>query len=150
MSQSDLGPVIGGVEPMKPIRKPLLLEDGQCAAQRAAWIVLGFVLTFAGSAVIALLWVLYVFFPWPALAHGSAEWIQRGGYKNAVGELCCGPRDCMELTDADVKVTPAGYFVVRTKETIPFDQATPSPTGSYWRCAWGGERKCFFAPPGST
>jgi hypothetical protein len=27
-------------------------------------------------------------------AHDAAEWIQRGGYKNAIGELCCGERDC--------------------------------------------------------
>jgi hypothetical protein len=85
-----------------------------------------------------------------AHAHGPAEWIQRGNYKNALGELCCGERDCFELSDADVKITPAGYFVVSTKETIPFSEATPSPTGTYWRCQWGGARKCFFAPPSST
>ncbi len=76
----------------------------------------------------------------PALAHGPAEWIQRGGYKNAVGELCCGPCDCFELADGDVRVTAAGYFVSSTKETIPFSEATPSPDGRYWRCAWGGKR----------
>ena len=85
-----------------------------------------------------------------AYAHGPAEWIQRGGFKNGVGELCCGERDCAELTDADVKVTSAGYFVVSLKETIPFSEATPSPTGTYGRCYWGGKRKCFFAPPSST
>ena len=36
------------------------------------------------------------------------------------------------------------------KETVPFDEATPSPTGTYWRCYWGGKRKCFFAPPPNT
>src|SRR5215207_2668126 len=76
-----------------------------------------------------------------------ADWIQRGGYKNAAGELCCGDRDCLELTDADVKITSSGYFVVSMKETIPFHEATPSPDGRYWRCQWGGARKCFFAPP---
>jgi hypothetical protein len=96
----------------------------------------------AGIAVFAVLSLAH--------AHGPAEWIQRGGYKNAAGELCCGERDCLELTDADVKVTPAGYFVISTRETIPFHEATPSPTGTYWRCQWGGARKCFFAPPGST
>src|SRR5436305_6806374 len=85
-----------------------------------------------------------------ASAHGPAEWIQHGGYKNAAGELCCGERDCFELADADVKITSAGYFVVSMKETIPFQEATPSPDGRYWRCQWGGSRKCFFAPPGST
>jgi hypothetical protein len=96
----------------------------------------------AGAAILMLLSLAH--------AHGPAEWIQRGGYKNAAGELCCGERDCFELTDADVKITSAGYFVVSTRETIPFHEATPSPTGTYWRCQWGGARKCFFAPPGST
>ena len=54
-----------------------------------------------------------------AHAHGPAEWIQRGGYKNALGELCCGERDCFELADADVKITPAGYFVIGTKRDDP-------------------------------
>ena len=79
-----------------------------------------------------------------AYAHGPAEWIQRGGFKNAAGELCCGERDCFELSDADVKVTAAGYFVVSIRETIPFNEAKPSPDGRYWRCEWGGSRKCFF------
>lgn len=85
-----------------------------------------------------------------AYAHGPAEWIQRGGFKNALGELCCGERDCVELNQADVRITPTGYFVVSIKELIPFHEATPSPTGTYWRCFWGGRRKCFFAPPGSV
>jgi hypothetical protein len=33
------------------------------------------------------------------------------------------------------------------KETVPYQEAQPSPDGHYWRCAWGGARKCFFAPP---
>ena len=85
-----------------------------------------------------------------AHAHGPAEWIQRGGYKNAAGQLCCGERDCFELAEADVKITSAGYYVVSIKETVPFEEATPSPDGRYWRCQWGGSRKCFFAPPNST
>jgi hypothetical protein len=85
-----------------------------------------------------------------AYAHGPAEWIQRGGYKNAVGELCCGEHDCFELSEADVKITPSGYFVISIKETVPFSEATPSPDGRFWRCQWGGSRKCFFAPPNQT
>ncbi len=84
---------------------------------------------------------------WMAHAHGPAEWIQQGGYKNAVGELCCGERDCFAIAPADVKVTAAGYFVTSISETVPFAEATPSPDGYYWRCYWGGKRKCFFAPP---
>ena len=85
-----------------------------------------------------------------ANAHGPAEWIQRGDYKNAAGELCCGERDCAELASADVSVTAAGYFVASIRETVPFSEAQPSPDGHYWRCQWGGARKCFFAPPPST
>lgn len=93
----------------------------------------------------------------PALAHGPAEWIQREGLKNAAGELCCGERDCFELDSTDVKIVPGGYLVTLhgpegaiSKETIPQSEAQPSPTGTYWRCQWGGQRKCFFAPvPGS-
>ena len=100
--------------------------------------------TLAGLTAVAMLSLTF------AHAHGPAEWIQRGGFKNDVGELCCGERDCAELADADVKVTAAGYLVVSLNETVPFGEATPSPTGTYWRCYWGGKRKCFFAPPGST
>lgn len=84
------------------------------------------------------------------MAHGPAEWIQRGGYKNAIGELCCGERDCIELASDDVKVVTSGYYIISIKEIVPFNEAAPSPTGTYWRCYWGGKRKCFFAPPGST
>ena len=83
-------------------------------------------------------------------AHGPADWINRGGYKNAAGELCCGERDCFELATADVSITAAGYFVHSIRETVPFSEALPSPDGRYWRCQWGGSRKCFFAPPSST
>lgn len=95
-----------------------------------------------GLAAVAMLTIAH--------AHGPAQWIQSGNYKNAAGELCCGERDCSELTDADVKVTSSGYYVVSIKETIPFSEAPPSPTGTYWRCQWGGSRKCFFAPPSAT
>jgi hypothetical protein len=84
-----------------------------------------------------------------ASAHGPAQWIQDGGYRNAVGELCCGERDCFELSDEDVGITSAGYFVRSTRETVPFSEALPSPDGRFWRCQWGGARKCFFAPPPS-
>jgi hypothetical protein len=84
-----------------------------------------------------------------ASAHGPAEWIQQGGYRNPAGELCCGERDCFELSSGDVSVTASGYFVHSVKETVPFSEAQPSPDGRYWRCQWGGSRKCFFAPPPS-
>ena len=98
----------------------------------------------------------------PAYAHGPAEWIEKGAYKNAVGELCCGERDCGEKIAGTVEATPDGYRVNATfrittptgqiideqvNEFVPTADATPSPDGSYWRCRWGGGRKCFFYPP---
>lgn len=99
-------------------------------------------------AALAALVVLFV--PTPTGAHGDADWVQQGGFRNAAGELCCGERDCFELADGDVKATAAGYYVASTKETIPYNEALPSPDGKYWRCEWGGTRKCFFAPPPNT
>ena len=64
-----------------------------------------------------------------ATAHGPAEWIQRGGYRNAAGELCCGERDCAEISSADISITAAGYFVGSMRETVPFSEALPSPDG---------------------
>jgi hypothetical protein len=93
----------------------------------------------AGIAALAMLSI--------ASAHGPAEWIQQGNYKNAAGELCCGERDCFELASGDVSITSNGYFVHSTRENIPFHEAQPSPDGHYWRCQWAGARKCFFAPP---
>lgn len=104
-----------------------------------------------------------VWFASIAKAHGPAEWIQRGGYKNSVGELCCGERDCGymvggRITEArngyDVRawflVEPVGAepFMIRHDGFVPHSEATPSPTGEFWLCRWGGARKCFFAPPG--
>lgn len=101
---------------------------------------------------------------WLALAsaadgHGEAEWIARGSYKNAAGELCCGERDCVVIEPEHIKYT-SGFGAIPQRgylwfpdinknqfEFIPEDQVLPSPDGQYWRCQWGGERKCFFAPP---
>jgi len=81
---------------------------------------------------------------------GRRRGSSRAATRTALGELCCGERDCVELAAADIQITPGGYVVKATSETIPFSEATPSPTGTFWRCDWGGQRKCFFAPPGST
>lgn len=117
-----------------------------------AWLhqTLAIIGVFAFVGLILLGVVFYMTSIRPAKAHGPAEWIQRGGYKNAAGELCCGERDCFELGDGDVKVTASGYYIVSIKETVPFSEATPSPDGKYWRCQWGGARKCFFAPPSAS
>lgn len=98
-----------------------------------------------------------------AAPHGAGEWIGRGDYKNPVGELCCGERDCSYMIAGQVKATPEGYEVDAVfrlefggtstdqyvKEFVPYREATPSLDGIYWRCFWGGKRKCFFVPPTS-
>ena len=33
------------------------------------------------------------------------------------------------------------------KGFVETQHATPSPTGEYWACVWGGKLKCFFVPP---
>jgi hypothetical protein len=104
----------------------------------------------------ALLAVIMAAFLLPAKAHGPAKWVQDGNYKNAVGELCCG---------GTVDRVPGGYqvdavftgrnragaeFSFPVKGFIADEHATPSPTGDYWACSWGGQVKCFFVVlPGS-
>jgi hypothetical protein len=82
-------------------------------------------------------------------AHGEAAWIGDRQIKNWIGELCCGERDCARLADDDVITTARGYFIRSTGETVPYGEALPTPSeiGGFWRCYWGGVRKCFFAPP---
>jgi hypothetical protein len=95
-----------------------------------------------------------------AFAHGRADWVRRGAYKNQMGELCCGERDCGLFQQGTINRVPGGYEVDAVFEVdyhgklTPFpvkgfikdEDATPSPTGDYWACSWGGQVKCFFAP----
>lgn len=97
-----------------------------------------------------------------AFAHGPAQWIQDGNYKNAAHEMCCGEADCGFYKSGTIEHTADGYEVdadfqveyrgtvtlIHIKELIPEEDATPSPTGEYWACSWGGKRRCFFVPPG--
>ena len=79
------------------------------------------------------------------LAHDS--WISRGGHRNAAGEWCCGEGDCFVVPPEQVKIGSAGYSLFGV-ETVPFNEAQPSPDGAYWRCKRpDGSRRCFFAPP---
>lgn len=137
--ESDFDPLPG--EPLIPLR-PVIMHAPSIETKRLQ--------LWAGIVAALLVAGLLIVLGKQSLAHSVADWINRGGYKNGAGESCCGERDCFELADGDVKITPSGYFVISIKETVPFSEATPSPDGKYWRCQWGGKRKCFFAPPGST
>ena len=80
-----------------------------------------------------------------ALAHDS--WISRGALRNAAGEWCCGEGDCFTIPAEEVNVSANGYLLFGS-ETVPFNEAQPSPDGAYWRCKRpDGSRRCFFAPP---
>lgn len=82
-----------------------------------------------------------------ALAHDS--WISRGGLKNAAGEWCCGEGDCFAIPSEHVSISGIGFRLFGV-ETVPFNEAQPSPDGTYWRCKRpDGSRRCFFAPPPS-
>jgi hypothetical protein len=80
-----------------------------------------------------------------SLAHDS--WISRGALRNAAGEWCCGEGDCFVIPSKQVSITPTGYHLPNG-ETVPFNEAQPSPDGEFWRCKRAdGSRRCFFAPP---
>ena len=90
-------------------------------------------------------------FACPAFGHGAAQWIEDGGYRNSADQKCCGENDCAEVPTEDVAVVEGGYFIKSLSEFVPNAEATPSPDGHYWRCAWPtpADRKCFFFPPPS-
>jgi hypothetical protein len=82
-----------------------------------------------------------------ALAHDS--WISRGGLRNTAGEWCCGEGDCPALNYTP-RVTASGYQL-QNGEVVPFNEAQPSPDGSFVRCHRpDGSRRCFFAPPSTN
>ncbi len=104
--------------------------------------------------------LLLALLPSIVLAHGPAEWVEKGKYKNRIGELCCGERDCGLYTGGTIEHVDGGYQVnadftvgegaaaqvIKIKAFIEEKDATPSPTGDYWLCSWGGKIRCFFAP----
>jgi len=51
----------------------------------------------ASAFCMAVLIVILAMTGRPAWPHDGAAWIQRGEFKNAIGELCCGPRDLQPL-----------------------------------------------------
>ncbi len=84
----------------------------------------------------------------PAVGHDS--WISRGGFRNTIGEWCCGEGDCEALPPDSVRMSSAGYHLI-DGEFVPMSETQPSPDGSYWRCKRpDGSRRCFFAPPPGT
>src|ERR1051326_1538951 len=79
----------------------------------------------------------------PVDAHDS--WINKGGYRNAAGEWCCGENDC----ESPEQIASTGLgWVVNGIEFVPFNEASPSPDGKLWICRRPDKtRRCVFGPP---
>jgi hypothetical protein len=79
----------------------------------------------------------------PCLAHDS--WISKGGYRNTVGEWCCGENDCR--SPEQLSSNGSGW-IVDGGEFVPYNEATPSPDGKVWICRRPDKtRRCVFGPP---
>ncbi len=63
---------------------------------------------------------------------------------------CCSDRDCKPVAETAVQLTPAGWLVRTTGETIPFEKARSSPDGQFHICSYGGKPDgrtiCLFTP----
>ena len=80
-----------------------------------------------------------------ALAHGEAQWIW------AMHPQCCGPSDCVALSDGGVARVNGGYLILETSEMIPERETRSSIDEHYWRCRYSsgsraGETRCLFVP----
>lgn len=76
----------------------------------------------------------------PVLSHSFYSW------------ECCHDRDCGPIAEDLVRITPGGFFLVESGETIPIASARKSPDGLYHRCVKNpSDRKsqtlCLYAPP---
>jgi hypothetical protein len=88
----------------------------------------------------------------PAFAHDNpTDWIGQERRMNAKNELCCGVGDCFPFEARQMKITPQGVaFPDEPDNIIPFTKFAPSVDSFFWRCRWGGETKCVFAPLGGV
>lgn len=111
--------------------------------------------------------IIVALFATTLAANSHESWISRGGIRNTAGELCCGNNDCGQLIGGHVRLVPGGYqinadFLIEmvdpvggqsgtrvehVEEFVPHAETLPSPDTKFWRCSWGGKRRCFFAPP---
>lgn len=100
------------------------------------------------SVVWAAVMAAFAFLCAPASAH---DWYS--GLRNELGESCCGGSDCGPVPKTTVRIARTGYVVkvrmggVETEMLVPFARVRNSIDEDFHACIWGGEIKCFFAPP---
>jgi hypothetical protein len=96
------------------------------------------VLRHAAWATIVILGVTTI----PLVGHAHDSWINKGGYRNAAGEWCCGEYDC----ESPEQIASMGLgWVVNGIEDVPYHEATPSPDGKVWICRRPDKtRRCVF------
>src|SRR6185503_12149959 len=68
------------------------------------------------------------------LVHGDFDWINKGRYRSASGEHCCGRDDCYEVAPERVQQNTEGYSLPDHNMTVPGQLAIPSEDGKYWIC----------------
>ena len=87
-----------------------------------------------------------------AFAHGNAQWIADGGYRDARGALCCGKEDCgiampgeIVRIDGGWKHIPTGSVLMDGDKGIHM-----SRDAQMWRCVppWLGKMNCLFISVG--
>ena len=65
----------------------------------------------------------------PLVGHGHDSWINKGGYRNAAGEWCCGDYDC----ESPEQIARSGLgWVINDIEFVPYNEAAPNPDGKVW------------------
>src|SRR6266700_1047737 len=81
----------------------------------------------------------------PLVGHAHDSWINKGAYRNAAGEWCCGENDC----ESPEQIASTGLgWVINGVEFVPFNEASPSPDGKLWICRRPDKtRRCVFGPP---
>ncbi len=81
---------------------------------------------------------------YPSVVDAHDSWINKGGYRNAAGEWCCGETDCS--SPEQIAATGTGW-IINGNEFVPYDEATPSPDGKVWICRRSDKtRRCVFGP----
>ena len=82
----------------------------------------------------------------PAAAHGEYDWINKGGYRGANGDHCCGQDDCYKLDASQVEQKSDGIHVPTYGVTVPYKDVQRSEDEHYWICRTSAKMRCFFAP----